>query len=280
MGVATLAGLSAGDGQPVRLVGVINVSPESFYGGSVVTDVAGVVERARAMVAEGADMLDIGAMSTAPYLHTQISEAEEVARMTAAIAALRNAVDVPLSADTQRAAVAGAALDAGATILNDVSGLGADADMAAVARRAQGLILMAPSRRGGQQPPLQMIQHAFREILARAEQAGVPKDRIVLDPGIGFHRGGELSWDEIDREILTGLNQLRAFGRPLLVGVSRKSFIGKWTDKADAADRLFGSLAATAIAVYNGAGLIRTHDVAATRDAVRVAERLCSSRLG
>ncbi|MBI1818029.1 MAG: dihydropteroate synthase [Deltaproteobacteria bacterium] len=276
MGVATLAGVPVGDGQPVRLVGVINVSPESFYGGSVVTDARALIEKARVMVSEGADILDVGAMSTAPYLRTQISEAEEVARMTAAMRALASAVDVPLSADTQRATVAAAAFDAGATILNDVSGLSADAEMTSVARRAQGLILMAPGNRATRQPPLQMIQHQFREILARAERAGIPIEQIVLDPGIGFHRGSALSWDDIDREIINGLNQLRVFGRPLLVGISRKSIIGKWTDKSVAADRLFGSLSATAIAVYNGAALIRTHDVAATRDAVRVAERLRS----
>ncbi len=274
MAVASLAGIAIGDGQPVRLVGVINVSPESFYGGSVVRDAAAVVERARMMMAEGADILDVGAMSTAPYLRTQISEAEEIARMTAAMRALASAVDVPLSADTQRAAVAAAAFDAGAKILNDVSGLRADAEMAGVARRAQGVILMAPGNRSTRQPPLQMIQHQFREILARADLAGIPQEQIVLDPGIGFHRGSEPTWNDIDRQIITGLNQLRGLGRPLLVGISRKSFIGKWTGKSDAADRLFGSLSATAIAVYNGAALIRTHDVAATRDGVRVAQRL------
>ena len=274
MGTAQLAGLSVGDGHPVRIVGVINVSPESFYGGSVATDAAAIVERARVMVSEGADILDVGAMSTAPYLRTQISESDEVTRMAAAITALRGAVNVPLSVDTQRAAVAAAALEAGAAIINDVSGLSADPEMASIARRAAGLILMAPGNRSATQPPLQMVQHEFREVLARASAAGIPADHIVLDPGIGFHRGNEIAWDEVDREIINGLNQLRVFGRPLLVGISRKSFIGKWADRPDASDRLFGSLSATAIAVYNGAALIRTHDVAATRDAVQVAERL------
>jgi dihydropteroate synthase len=274
MAVGNLSGIAIGDGQPVRLVGVINVSPESFYGGSVATDAAALIEKARVMVSDGADILDVGAMSTAPYLRTQISEAEEISRMSAAIVALRSAVDVPLSVDTQRAAVAAAGLNAGATILNDVSGLSADTEMAGVARRAQGVILMAPGNRSTRQPPLQMIQHQFREILARADLAGIPTEQIVLDPGIGFHRGSELTWDDIDREIINGFNQLRGFGRPLLVGISRKSFVGKWTGKSDAADRLFGSLSATAIAVYNGAALIRTHDVAATCDAVRVSERL------
>jgi len=274
MAFAKIAQLSAGDGFPVRLVGVINVSPESFYGGSVATDVHRIVDLAHRLVAEGADLLDIGAMSTAPYRQTAIGEDEEIRRMTAALSALRGEVKVPLSADTQRASVAAAALAAGASVINDVSGLGHDPRMAEVAARAEGVILMARSEEPTQSPPMQMLLHLFREILGRARQAGIPEERIVLDPGIGFHRRAALPWDEVDSLVIGELAQLRAFGRPLLVGISRKSFIGKITGKQDPADRLWGSLAATSVAVYNGAALVRTHDVAATRDAVRVAERL------
>jgi len=274
MAFAKLAQVNAGDGFPVRLVGVINVSPESFYGDSVATDVRRVVDLAHRMVAEGADLLDIGAMSTAPYRQTAIDEAEEIRRMTAALSALRGEVEVPLSADTQRAAVAAAALAAGASVINDVSGLGHDPRMAEVAAQAEGVILMARNNEPTQSPPLQMLLHLFRAILARAGQAGIPEERIVLDPGIGFYRRAALPWDEVDCLVIRDLAQLRAFGRPLLVGISRKSFIGKISERQDPSDRLWGSLAATAVAVYNGAALVRTHDVAATRDAVRVAERL------
>ncbi len=274
MAFAKLADLSTGDGFPVRLVGVINVSPESFYFGSVLTAPASLAEAARAMVAEGAALLDIGAMSTAPYRATAISEEEEIRRMTTAVAAVRAAVAVPLSADTQRAAVAAAALAAGARIINDVSGLAHDPRMADVAAQADGVILMARQEEPTHSPPLQMLLHLFREILERARRAGIPAERIVLDPGIGFYRRAALPWDEVDCLVLRELGQLRAFGRPLLVGISRKSFIGKMTGNEDPADRLVGSLAATAVAVYNGAALVRTHDVGATRDAVRVAERL------
>jgi len=274
MAFAKLAQVNAGDGFPVRLVGVINVSPESFYGDSVATDVRRVVDLAHRMVAEGVDLLDIGAMSTAPYRQTAIDEAEEIRRMTAALSALRGEVEVPLSADTQRAAVAAAALAAGASVINDVSGLGHDPRMAEVAAQAEGVILMARNNEPTQSPPLQMLLHLFRAILARAGQAGIPEERIVLDPGIGFYRRAALPWDEVDCLVIRDLTQLRAFGRPLLVGISRKSFIGKISERQDPSDRLWGSLAATAVAVYNGAALVRTHDVAATRDAVRVAERL------
>lgn len=274
MTTATLAGLRVGDGCPVRIVGAINVSPESFYGGSVVRDPGPLVALAQRMVVEGADMLDVGAMSTAPYLETGIDEDEEVARMTAAIAALRPAVQVPLSVDTTRAAVASAALTAGANVINDVSGLRFDPQMAAVAARADGVILMALPEEPSQSPPLQAIQRLLRECLARAGAAGISADRIVLDPGVGFYRHAALPWDEMDCLVLREVGQLRALGRPLLVGISRKSFIGKLTGKENPGDRLWGSLGATAIAVYNGAAMVRTHDVGATRDVVRVAEEL------
>jgi dihydropteroate synthase len=274
MAFAKLADVSTGDGFPVRLVGVINVSPESFYGASVVADPAALATVARRLVAEGADLLDVGAMSTAPYLATGIDEEEEIRRIRAALTVVRDAVTVPLSADTQRAAVAAAALAAGARIINDVSGLADDPKMADVAAQADGVILMARQEQPTATPPLQMLFHLFRETLERARGAGIAEERVVLDPGIGFYRRAALPWDEVDCLVLRDLAQLRAFGRPLLVGISRKSFIGKLTGKEDPGDRLFGSLGATAIAVYNGAALVRTHDVAATRDAVRVAERL------
>jgi dihydropteroate synthase len=274
MGIARLGGLSAGDGFPVRIIGAINISPESFYQGSVACDHDALIALARRMVEEGADILDIGAMGTAPYRRAEIAEDEEIHRMTAAVSTARGAVDVPLSADTKRAAVAAAALAAGATIINDVSGLRHDPRMADVAAAAEGVILMASEDAPSQEPPTQMIMRLFRDSLERARDAGMPDERIVLDPGIGFYRRAAMSWDEVDCLVIRELTELRAFGRPLLVGVSRKSFIGKLTGREDPEDRLWGSLAATAVAVYNGAALIRTHDVAATRDAVRVAQRL------
>jgi dihydropteroate synthase len=271
---ANLAGVEIGDGYPVRVVGVLNVSPESFYRGSVARGRATLQRRAARLVAEGAAILDVGAMSTAPYLAGAISEERELRRMTAAIRAVRQAVSVPISADTQRSRVAAAALEAGATIINDVSGLRADPAMAGVAHGAQGLILMASERGATVGAPMTMIAARLRQYLRRAQRAGIALDRIVLDPGIGFFRRAAVPWYQLDCVVLGQLSRLRRLGRPLLVGVSRKSFVGKLTGHPDVRDRLYGSLAAAAIAVYNGAALVRTHDVAATVDALRIAEAI------
>jgi dihydropteroate synthase len=273
-GYANLAGVEVGDGVPVRIVGAINVSPESFYGGSVARGRVALQKRAVRMVDEGADIIDIGAMSTAPYRHGAISEAEERRRMQAAVRAVRAVADVPVSADTQRSSVAAAALHAGAAIVNDVSGLRADPSMSAVVRDAGGVILMASEVESSTQAPLALLGSLLRQCLTRARAARVATTRIVLDPGLGFFRRAAVPWYEFDCLVLRELGQLRRLGRPLLVGISRKSFIGQLAGRDDPAQRLYGSLGATAIAVYNGAALIRTHDVAATRDAVRVAERV------
>jgi len=272
---ANLAGVEVGDGLPVRLVGAINVSPESFHQGSVATGEDSLRVKAEQMAAEGADMLDIGAMSTAPYLRTEITEAEEAQRLTWAIGIVRKAVAVPISADTKRSRVAMAALEAGADVLNDVSGLHHDPGMAdVVAHRAQGVILMASETDLKARDPIETVRGLLEESLRIVWKAGVPDHRVVLDPGIGFFRQTAIPWHAWDCEVLQRLAELRTLGRPLLVGVSRKSFIGKILGQADPRDRLVGSLAATAIAVVNGAHLVRTHDVGATREAVRMAEAL------
>jgi dihydropteroate synthase len=268
---ANLAGVEVGDGLPVRILGAINVSPESFYAGSVARSRVALQRLAVRFVEEGADLLDIGAMSTAPYVKGAISEIEERQRLAAAVRAVRQVVAVPISVDTQRGAVAAAALDAGAAVVNDVSGLRYDPAMGAVARQAQGVILMACEQRASRKQPLALVNGLLRDCLRRARAARIERERVVLDPGIGFFRRAAVPWYEFDCLVLRQLARLRCLQRPLLVGLSRKSFIGKFTGHADPGQRLSGSLAAAAIAVYNGAALVRAHDVAATRDAVRIA---------
>jgi len=227
------------------------------------------------MVAEGADLLDIGAMSTAPYKETWISEDEEIRRLVPAVAVVRAAVAVPLSADTARAGVARAALEAGAQVINDVTGLRGDPALAPLAAtRSQGLLLMAAPAGRVAPPPIPAVRSLLRQSLALAERAGMPRDRLLLDPGIGFFRDTGMPWAEWDCEVLRRLRELADLGCPLAVGVSRKSFLGALLDQPDPADRLPASLAATAAAVLHGAHAVRTHDVAATRDAIRVAEAL------
>ncbi len=272
---ATLAGVEGGDNFPVRLMGVLNVSPESFYQGSVRTSPKGLVETAQAMASAGADFIDIGAMSTAPYLQTAISVEEERDRLAEATAVVSQAVAVPISADTQRSAPAQAAVAAGAQIINDVSGLKHDPEMAAlVAETEVGVILMASEDSPQPGSPLERIHAALRTSLAIARRAGIPAGHIVIDPGIGFFRQTGMPWYQWDLETIRELGQLRSLQRPILVGVSRKSFIGKFLQQKNPEDRLIGSLAAAAIAVYNGAHIIRTHDVGPTREAVRLAESL------
>jgi dihydropteroate synthase len=256
-------------------MGVLNVSPESFYGGSVHTSLDQLIKAAETQVNEGADIIDLGAMSTAPYLKTHISEVQETDRLAQAIEAIASRIPIPISADTKRAPVAQAALTAGARIINDVSGLKNDTAMAdLIAKSGAGVIIMASEPSPASGSPLVRITQALSESVQIASRAGIRQDRIVLDPGIGFFRQPEIPWPAWDCIVLRELGHFRAFGLPLLVGASRKSFIGKITDAPEAADRLAGSLACAAIAVNNGAHIIRAHDVKETRQAVRIAERL------
>ncbi len=258
--------------QRITLVGVINVSPESFYKESVQHSSAALVRAARQMKKDGADVIDVGAMSTAPYLKTKISDEEEARRLSWAIRILKRTTDLPISADTSRAFPAEEALKAGAVILNDVTGLHGDARLASVARRARRVILMAhPS--GLKNPksirsPLAGVEEALRSSLALAYDAKIARNKLVLDPGIGFFRNMRWLWWQWDLKVLDELRQLKKLGSPILVGVSRKSFIGAVLNQKKPEDRLAGSLTATVMAVLNGATWVRTHDVKATRNAL------------
>ena len=276
---AQLAGIQVGTSLPVRIMAILNVSPESFYAGSVHTTREQIAETAHTLASEGADIIDIGAMSTAPYRKTAISVVEETERLVRCIEEVASAVTVPISADTQRAKPAQAALTAGARIINDVSGLKNDPAMASVISTAgAGAILMARERRPQSGTPLERVRAALVESVAYAEQAGIAQQHIVLDPGIGFFRETGVAWDEWDCVVLRELSDLLTLGYPLLVGAARKSFIGKILNQPNPQDRLNGSLACAAIAVVNGAHIIRTHDVKETREAVRMAERLRQSQ--
>ena len=272
---ADLAGIEIGDGFPVRLLGAINISPESFYKGSIASTEDVLRRQAERMAAEGADMIDVGAMSSAPYLETEVSEAEEIERLVRAVRVIRKTVDVPISVDTTRSRVAISALDVGAAIVNDISGFRNDPAMAEVAaRRSAGAILMASEASPGAQHPMPEVLNLLRHSLTLAKTAGFPEGRVVIDPGIGFFRKAADPWDAWDCAIIRRLADLRELGRPILIGLSRKSFIGKILERPDPGERLAGSLAATAIAVVNGAHMVRTHDVGSSRDAIRVAEAL------
>ncbi len=279
---ATLAGVHLGDGLPVAVMGALNVSPGSFYAGSVVTGGDDLLRAAERMVREGASLIDVGAMSTAPYLAGSISASEESERLSWAVGILASKLGVPISADTSRAEPARAALEAGAAIINDVRGLTADPALAPlVARAGAGLILMASDRGGAEeQPPVDAVMELLEESLRIATQAGIRAERVAVDPGIGFFRRHGIAWHEWDCEILATLDRLRDLGRPVCIGVSRKSFVGEIAGEVDPGRRLPGSLAAVAAAVLGGAHLVRAHDVGETVQAVRVAEAIRRSREG
>jgi dihydropteroate synthase len=281
---ARLGSLAVGGRSPVRIMAAVNVSPESFYKGSVATEPAEVRARALRAVADGADIIDIGGASTAPYLSTQVSEETETSRVVAALRACEaSGGETRFSVDTVRAHVADAALREGASVVNDVSGLKHDTLMARTIREhGASLLAMAHSRTASRLRPIPRVRKALEETLEVAGRAGIDQRSIVLDPGIGFFRKDPASetasrqavmpWFEWDCEVLANLGDLVGVGRPLGVGLSRKSFIGELLGLKSPEDRLSGSLALTALAVVNGASLVRTHDVAETLRAVRVAE--------
>jgi dihydropteroate synthase len=274
MNRAIVAGVSVGDGLDVAVVGALNVSPESFYSGSVAVDADRLLQAAEAMARAGAAWLDVGAMSTAPYLEARIPETLEADRLHWAVGLLTTKLDLPVSADVSRVGPARAALEAGARMINDVTGLAGDPALARLTAEAGvALVLMAaPTAVPIVGEPVATVHAALERSLVIARAAGIPDERILVDPGIGFFRGHGVTWPDWDCRVLAGLPALHDLGRPLYVGVSRKSFIGAVAGVGDPADRLPGSLAATAAAVLGGAQVIRAHDVAETLQAVRVAE--------
>jgi dihydropteroate synthase len=260
-----------GRGRPL-VMGVLNVTPDSFSDGGQFFSPGAAIEQARRMLAEGADLLDIGAESTRPYGRAEPVSAEEERRRLAPVLPAVVALGVPVSIDTMKAETAAWALDQGTAIVNDVWGLQRDPDMARiVGARAVPVIVM--HNRTKADPAIDIMQDMaefFRRSLAIADAAGVSRDRIVLDPGIGFGKTPEQSMTALAR-----LDRLRAFGLPLLVGASRKRFIDAISPSAPQ-ERLGGSLAAHLLAVENGAGIVRAHDVAPTVQALRVAQAIRS----
>ncbi|USS40553.1 dihydropteroate synthase [Thermococcus aggregans] len=255
-----------------KIMGVINVSPESFFKGSVKQNEEELIETAIQMVNEGASFIDVGAKSTAPYLETQIPIEEEIRRAVWAISTIREHVNVPISIDTTNAKVAEEAIKAGADIINDVTGLKGDPNMARVAREYDvPVIVCAHKEVRNFTDPIHKVIEALKESLQIAYKNDIEKNKIAIDPAIGFLRPQYPPWYEWDSKVIANLNLLKVFGLPILVGVSRKSFVGAITGRKDPLERLAGSLAATAIAVWNGANIIRTHDVKETLDAIKVA---------
>ena len=258
----------AGDPYPVRLMGVINLSQDSFYKGSVASS-SDALSLARTMQEEGADLIDLGAVSTAPG-SSPVSDAEEKERLFPAIKQILENLAIDVSVDTQRSSIAKEALSLGAVCINDVSGLHDPAMAETVADHDGSLIIMASLHRPGDLLTLNEIIPLLGSRVRAAVEAGVSLKKISVDPGVG-------KWipektPAHDLAILEGFGRLRCLGRPVVAALSRKSFIGARLNLPDPRDRLAGTLAATAIAVFLGAHIVRTHDISASLDTVRMAE--------
>ncbi|WP_406656095.1 dihydropteroate synthase [Methanolobus sp. ZRKC2] len=263
-----ICGLKVGDEHPVRLMGVINLSKESFYKDSVVSTDS-LLDVAHKMVDDGATILDIGARSTWPLAKPAIGKEEELERMIPALDILKDNVDALISVDTIYSTIAEESLKHGADIINDVSGFTADPHMInVVADHNCPAVVMASEEFPGDPVGMNAIMESLASIIARADARGIDTSNLILDPAIG-------KWipekDPIfDFETIDQFESLKVFGKLLLAAVSRKSCIDAILHKP-ASERLYGSLAATAIVVHKGAHIIRTHDIPETKDVVEVA---------
>jgi len=260
------------------IMGILNITPDSFSDGSRFSTVEQAVAAAEKMAAEGADLIDIGGESTRPD-SLPVPAGEEIRRVMPVIEALAGRITVPLSIDTWKAEVARAALSAGVEVVNDISGMEFDPRMAeTVAASTAGVVLMHTRGRPREMQSDTTYADLVGEVgdylgscLARAVAAGISAERVVLDPGLGFAKSiaGNL-------EIIRRLGEFSRLGRPLLVGPSRKSFIGKTLGR-DLDDRLFGTAAAVAVSLLHGARIFRVHDVKPMRDVVDMAAAIASA---
>ena len=269
-------------GKPT-IMGIINISPESFYKNSIKTSKSKISQTVKQMEDDGAQIIDIGGMSTAPYLKTTVSEKQESDRITKAIKVIQNISNLPISVDTCRAKVAQDALENGVEIINDVSGLKYDKNMPKTIEKFQpSLILCAYSKKIVGAKYVTETKRLLQESIKTAKNVNIPKNKIIVDPAIGFFRNSgtgfpftkiKSNWADRDIAVLQNLSSIKN-GFPLLVSVSNKSFIGKLTGKADPRDRLYGSLAAELFSVINGADILRTHNVSATKDVLSIYKKL------
>lgn len=273
----TISDVMIGSKHPVRIMGILNVSQESFYKGSVITQMDDLEQAVSDMIAAGADIIDIGGASTAPrsiYRRDEIDSAKERERIVRALDTISSKIGkIPISIDTSAAEVAEVALDMGADLINDVTGLQGDDKMAPlVAERGVPVVIMADCRQ--ECASIDTVMSSLRKSLEVARNSGIADDKIIIDPGIGFGKP-----TTVDLAILRGLRLFTYMRRPLLVGVSRKAFIGDILEIENPEGRLAGSLAATAIAVYNGANALRTHDVRDTLEVARIASTIQKERV-
>jgi dihydropteroate synthase len=271
----TLRGKTALLGARTWVMGVLNVTPDSFSDGGRYEDADTAIAHGLALFEAGADVVDVGGESTRPGGAAQVDAAEERRRVVPVVRGLRARGAGPLSIDTTKAEVAAAALDGGADMVNDVSGLRFDPAMGGlVAQRGVPVVLMhlrgdfqTMHREPRYRDVMAEVAAELREALARAEQAGVRREQTILDPGLGFAKDAGHTLEAIRR-----LSELAALERPLLVGPSRKSFIGRLLERPAGNNRLFGTAAAVAACILGGAHVVRVHDVREMADVARICD--------
>jgi len=276
--VNKLGPVRVGGKNPVRIMGILNTSPESFYKKSIKRG-REIRDAVKLMESNGADFVDVGGMSTAPYLSTLVSEKEETRRILDAIRHIQNTSNLPISVDTCRSSVANIALEHGVDIINDISGLKYDKNMISVIKKHSPSLVLCAYGQSPIKDPIAQVRHLLKQSITIANN--ISKNNIAIDPAIGFFRKTgknhffskiKKDWVARDLNVLQNLSSIK-LGLPILISVSNKSFIGKILNK-DPQDRLYGSVAAEAISVLNGADIIRTHNVSQTKDAIFMAQKL------
>jgi dihydropteroate synthase len=267
--IAGIGGRQFDWGSRTYVMGIVNVTPDSFSGDGLGDDLVAAVAQGLRMVEEGADMLDVGGESTRPG-HVPITVSEEISRTQEVVRLLSRDSQVPVSIDTYKLEVAEAAVGAGATMLNDVWGLTRSPAMAELAARNGCALVLMHNQDGTEYAGdlMEEIKRFLRASVAIATQAGVPRELIIIDPGIGFGKTAEQNW-----EVMRRLHELRELGQPVLIGTSRKSFIGKLLD-LPVTERIEGTAATVTAAILRGADIVRVHDVLEMMRVVRVADRM------
>jgi dihydropteroate synthase len=267
--IADIGGRRFEWGSRTYVMGIVNVTPDSFSDDGLGADQDAAVAQGMRMVDEGADMLDVGGESTRPG-HVPVSTSEEISRTEAVVRRLSKQSGVPVSIDSYKLEVAERAVAAGATILNDIWGLTRSPALAELAARKGCALVVMHNQEGTEYTDdlMSEITRFLRRAVDRAIKAGVPAERVMVDPGIGFGKTAEHNW-----EVMRRLEELRVLGQPILIGTSRKSFIGKLLD-LPVSDRLEGTAATMTAAVLRGADVVRVHDVLAMTRVVRAADHM------
>jgi len=279
-----LGKLRVGQKNKVTIMGILNISPESFYKNSIKSSKSQILHYVTKLEEDGTDIIDVGGMSTAPYLKTIVSEKVESQRVTKTIKIIQNISNIPISVDTCRASVAKNALELGVDVINDISGLKYDRNMPKVIEKYDpSLILCAYSNKLVKGNTISQTKKLLNESVKIAQQSKISKEKIVVDPAIGFFRRSSdvknklpytkisSDWAQRDIEIIKKLKFLK-INFPILISISNKSFLGKLLGKDDPAERNIGTAIAEMLSIINGASIIRTHNPKITSDVIKLAK--------